>query len=161
MPARWMVIADVHLKADAPGRAEMLVAAVKRAGELKVDALINLGDLVSTGAVGEYQTVNEILKPIRKAVHVVGNHELLEGSLADFRTHFGAEQGAVSMPGVSWQMTVLNSGIEGLSPQCWAGKLGKAGVDLLSSAQASPIVLCHHPIAGTVRRSEQPMFGLD
>jgi predicted phosphodiesterase len=156
-----MVIADVHLKADAPGRAELLKEAVRHARELKVDALINLGDLVSTGIESEYRTALEILSPIPKVIHVVGNHEVLEGSLADFRTHFGLEQGTPAIPGVSWPLTVLNSGIEGLSPQCWAGKLGKAALELLASARSCPIVLCHHPVAGTVRRSEESMFGLD
>jgi hypothetical protein len=61
---------------------------------------------------------------------------------------------------------ILNSGIEGLPDERWNGQLDDASTQLLrktiDEAFGQPLLIfCHYPIAGTVRRSEQPMFGLD
>jgi 3',5'-cyclic AMP phosphodiesterase CpdA len=104
MGVTWMVLSDVHVKADAPGRAEMLRKAVALACERRVDVVVNLGDLVSTGIDREYELAREILAPLPDVIHVVGNHELQVGSLLDFRRHLGQVDGAAG------GVTVLCSG---------------------------------------------------
>src|SRR5690606_12605166 len=60
---------------------------------------------------------------------------------------------------------LLNSGIEGLPMTQWRGRLPEAQLDWLrqrlARAAGPAIIVCHHPLNATVRRSTEPMMSLD
>lgn len=166
MAHRIAILADVHL-ADADGAAaELLRHAVEKIEMLGVDRVVVLGDLLDRGTPEEYEAARKILGALADRLEpVLGNHELLSGSVADFEREWGKKphrQFALGeLPAV-----VLNSGIEGLPVSEWRGRIDADQLRWLAAvlepkAESPVAVFCHHPIAGTVRRSEEPMFGLE
>jgi 3',5'-cyclic AMP phosphodiesterase CpdA len=178
MPAnimRFAILADVHLSTPTtqyPGQdftftADLLRLAVPKIIAQQPDEVIIVGDLVNMGVAEEYAMAREILQPLQARVRAVpGNHELVKGSLADFRAGiFGGAVNSMVKPEGGPMLVLLNSGIEGLSPWQWHGQLNDDALATLDHAirhaDGSPLlVFVHHPPAGTVRQFPEPMMTL-
>jgi 3',5'-cyclic AMP phosphodiesterase CpdA len=182
---RWTILADVHLGTAAtqfPGQhytytADLLRRAVARVDALRAERVFVLGDLVNMGVAEEYDLAGSLLAPLRSRLEpLIGNHELVKGSVADFERFFGVravrELERPRQPGSALEAAalvppvfLLNSGVEGLPLTEWRGRLGESQLDWLRGrlerVDGPVIVMCHHPLAGTVRRSTEPMMSLD
>lgn len=174
MPERFVILADVHLGLVGPqpdgntyGEVDFLLdRAVEKIRAIDPRQVILLGDLVNRGFDAEYRLAREALSPvIERCLPVLGNHELQRGSIADFernmQTRAVRTETICGLPAI-----ILNSGIENLPDTEWGGavddgQLRLVGDVIVGAAKDRPLaVVVHHPIAGTVRRSDEAMFGL-
>lgn len=174
MPDRIAIIADIHL--GRAGRepdgsvvgdiAPILRHVVRKLIELDPQAVILLGDIVNRGFPAEYDQARRIFAPLdSRLVPVVGNHELQRAGVGDFERAWRAPASREIRIG-PLPALVLNGGIEGLPDNCWSGRLAIDQIDRLARfldehAGQPVIVFCHYPIAGTVARSDEPMFALE
>ena len=165
MSMRFVILADVHLPApgsqpNAAALADLFRRAVDRVRELNPASVILLGDTVERGVAAEYALAREIVKPIRLLVRPMpGNHELDNGTLADFRAAWAAEPFAADLMN-GWPIMRFNSAIEGLVEDEYYGRIPSEQLRLLDALlaahPASPtMIFSHHPLSGTVRRSEE------
>lgn len=171
MISRIIVAADIHLSADPafqgaqlrPSLAERFVAGCQA---LNPDAIVIVGDLVNSGCEAEYQIARQILQPIQSKCFVaIGNHELQAGSIADWERGTGHRPTRAleiaPLPG-----TLINSGIENLPSNQWGGRADDQSILTLSRQlrlhhDLPHMLFTHHPLIGTVRKSEEMMMGLD
>jgi 3',5'-cyclic-AMP phosphodiesterase len=174
MASRLIIFADVHLGFAplAPGATDVLHThrllreAVEKALALRPDRVVLLGDIVNSGEAEEHELARRLLAPLASRLEAVpGNHELLRGNLDDWQRAWGAAPYRHAAMG-DLPAALLNSGIEGLPLSQWGGRLDAAQLTwldgFLQARRSSPVLaFCHHPLAGTVRRSDQPMMGLD
>jgi 3',5'-cyclic AMP phosphodiesterase CpdA len=173
MPERWVILADVHLgtpatqfpKQDYTYTPDLLRQAVERAAALKPDRVVIVGDLVNMGVAQEYAVVAKLLAPVRhRAELMIGNHELVKGSIADFE-RFAGVSAARELTSAPLPTFLLNSGIEGLPLTEWRGRVDDDQLtrlrSMLQRANGPAVVFCHHPLTATVRRSTEPMMSLD
>jgi 3',5'-cyclic-AMP phosphodiesterase len=170
----WIaILADVHVgeerstKIRHSGASELLLAeAVEKIQQIGIGKTILLGDTVNQGWDSEYLAAKQILEPLHSQLEpVLGNHELQRGGFAEFTRMWGVDPvrqiRAWGMPAL-----ILNSGIEGLPDTRWNGRLDEQQlrqVDEFLEAYASmPVtIFCHHPLAHSVRGSDEPMLSLD
>lgn len=174
MRQRFVILADIHLSAPegqvpgqnlryVPGLLRRAVSGITRANP---DQVLLLGDIVNRGNEREYELVRPILQPLEDRLEpMIGNHELLEGTTADFERQFRVRAARRLFVG-GHSAVLLNSGIEGLPVSEWGGRVPGEQLRLIEEASAdaphAPLLLfCHHPLSGTVRRSDEPMMGLD
>ena len=165
------ILSDVHLstpETDFPDEhlahtADVLRRAVERIVALDVNRVIVNGDLVNMGTPEEYAAARELLGPLEGKIDAIpGNHELVKGDLEDFEREMNQlPLGRSEVGGLT--IVRLNTGVEGLTPHQWFGRLDKPSVhllnDVLEEDAARPLlVFCHHPVAGTVRLGEHPMM---
>ena len=168
---RLAILSDVHLstpETDFPDEhlahtGGVLRRAVEKIVALGVDRVIVNGDLVNMGTAVEYAAARELLKPVEDKLDALpGNHELVKGTLADFRREMNRPPlGRSEIGGLT--VLRLNTAIEGLTPWQWYGRLDAPSVRLLNDALAEDehrplLVFCHHPVAGTVRLGKHPMM---
>lgn len=163
---RLAIIADVHLGLAGREIAPLLQLAVEKTLELNPRKVVLLGDIVNRGYPQEYEQAGQILRPLSDRLEpVVGNHELQRAGVADFEAAWGTKASRkIELCGLP--ALLLNSAIENLPDTQWNGRLDACQLDMLTDFLAEhreqpAMVVCHYPPAGTVRRSEQPMFGLD
>ena len=134
--------------------------------EMEPQKVVLLGDVVNRGFPQEYESAQTLLAPLHAKIEpVVGNHELQRAWLQDFESAWNV-RATRETPICGLPTLILNSGIEGLPDERWNGRLDEASMRLLSDAvtrhrDQALLIFCHFPLAGTVRRSEVPMFGLD
>jgi predicted phosphodiesterase len=171
---RIVIFADVHMgrckqRPDGSTYGDptaLFQLGVDRAVELEPQRVVLLGDVVNRGFPQEYECAKTLLAPLQAKIEpVVGNHELQRASLSDFESAWSVrasrETTICGLPTI-----ILNSGIEGLPDERWNGQLDEASLRLLSDSVTRHrdrplLILCHFPMAGTVRRSELPMSGLE
>jgi 3',5'-cyclic AMP phosphodiesterase CpdA len=173
MSGRFVIFADMHLgliggQPDGQHYGD-IAPVIERAARLVVreqpDRIILLGDTVNRGYDREYDDAKRLLAPLGdKLVPIVGNHELQRASVADFERNMAVAayrtERICEIPSI-----ILNSGIENLPDSEWQGELSPAQLRFLDEqlprVPAGPLfVFVHHPIPGTVRNSEKPMYGL-
>jgi 3',5'-cyclic-AMP phosphodiesterase len=170
--SRIAIIADVHLglpETQFPGQdytyaQKLLPQAVQAIAALNPDRVVIVGDLVNMGTEAEYVMAKDLLSPLADRIEpMIGNHELVRGSVADFRRAWGVEPyRRITLGGLP--AVILNSGVEGLPMTEWRGRLNAQQYQMLDeilSVDSPLLIFCHHPIAGTVRRSDELMMGLD
>ena len=174
MSTRIVLLADVHLGVaetqfphqDLTHAPDLLRRAVGLIQPLEPDIVIVVGDLANMGTAAEYEIAREILQPLAGMIELlIGNHELLKGTIPFWRdTWKQAPYRRGEIAGLP--VVFLSSGLEHLPPTQWRGALDDAQHGFLAEASDSHpdqplLVFCHHPLSNTVRRSDQPMFGLD
>lgn len=170
---RIVIAADVHL--GLRGRqddgkvfgdvAAVFDRALPAISSTKPDAAVFLGDLVNRGYDSEYAHFRTAMPTtFPKIIPVLGNHELQRASIADFERHMRTKAFRTESIG-GLPAIVLNSGVENLPDSQWHGTLSADQINFLDTelprVKSGPLlVFVHHPIAGTTRDSERPMFGL-
>lgn len=173
LPQRIAILADAHLglhRLQSDGHtygevSSVLDRAISRIAQLELQQVVLLGDLVNRGYQDEYTRARRALEPIwNRCVPVLGNHELQRASIADFERNMNCRPFRISPVG-GLPAIILNSGIEHLPDTEWQGELDHRQLEFLDDASSRlppgpRLVFVHHPIAGTVRDSEQPMHGL-
>jgi len=86
----FVQLSDPHIKAGRAYNDRLFKAAIAKTNEMKPDFVLITGDLVETGAPENYDRFQELARGIKaKTYFLVGNHELQEGTLADFEKRFG------------------------------------------------------------------------
>jgi 3',5'-cyclic AMP phosphodiesterase CpdA len=173
MARRIAILADTHVGLAGPqpsGRVygdptPILSSAVDDILHDGADQAFFVGDIVNQGYPQEYHRAKRILAPLQRLFEpVLGNHELQRASVSDFEGHWGVR--AIRMSLFSdFPAIVLNSGIENLPDDQWHGVLCDVQLRLVEEVlvrhQDVPLfIFCHHPIAGTVLGSDEPMGGL-
>ena len=95
---------------------------------------------------------------------MLGNHELVRGSIADFHR----EMSVPATPPHAGRppALLLNSGIEGLPMTQWRGRIGPIQLhwldqQLSESPDTPTLVFSHHPLQDTVYHSDAEMMRLD
>ena len=142
---RFVVLADVHMGTPVtqfPGQnytyaADLLRRAVDQIRSLSPRHIFIVGDLVNMGTEDEYRQAADILREFDGSVSTVpGNHELVRGSIDDFkRLAIGATLSSISAR-EDRPVTIvhLNSGIEGMTPWHWHGRVDEPGLAALEQA---------------------------
>lgn len=171
MISRIIVAADFHLSAQStpsgkplqPTLAERFVDYCQQANP---DAVVIVGDLVDSGNPAEYDLACKLLKPIQSRCYLgIGNHELLQGDIAQWSTGTGQRPCRALEIG-PLPATILNSGIENLPRTQWGGRADELSLQMVHRQlrlyrDLPHFIFTHHPLVGTVRRSEETMMGLD
>jgi 3',5'-cyclic AMP phosphodiesterase CpdA len=173
MGNRFVILADVHLGIEGlqpNGQTYgdvgfVLDRAVQHVRDISPDRIILLGDLVNLGHDHEYDRLRRALGPaLERCVPVIGNHELQRASIADFERNMGVRAYRTDLIH-GLPTIVLSSAIEHLPDDQWQGEPDVRQLAFLEEqVRRTPpgplVVIVHHPIAGTVRDSDKPMFGL-
>jgi predicted phosphodiesterase len=165
MAARFVVISDVHLSGPGP-RADLFRKAIARAVELQAASVVLLGDTVETGSAAEYALAVEIVQPVRLQIRSMpGNHELMAGTINDFRKAWLIEPATADLID-NLPVMRFNSAIAGQPPEEYFGRVTPDQLRLLDAlldARPTLPALCfsHHPLAGTVARSDEPQFAVE
>jgi len=175
MTIRLAILADVHLgtpQTQFPGQdlthaGDLLRSAVTAMAAQQPHELVIVGDLVNMGTDEEYAIAGRILRELSVPVSTVpGNHELVKGSLEQFKAKSPGARVAdmrAGAPGPTFAW--LNSGIEGLPLWHWHGRLDDAGLGVIDRVTAEHpdrplIAFCHHPPEDTVKPARYPMMTL-
>jgi 3',5'-cyclic AMP phosphodiesterase CpdA len=171
---RLAILADVHIGLLGPqgdgavfgDPTPLLERAVGRLLGVNPDKVVLLGDIVNRGYPHEYDRARQVLAPLMDRVEpMVGNHELQRAGIADFERAWNVsavrETDLCGLPAL-----LLNSGVENLPDSQWHGRLDTPQLDrlrrFLAGQSGRPVlILCHHPIKGTVTVSDEPMFALE
>jgi 3',5'-cyclic AMP phosphodiesterase CpdA len=165
MSTRLIIISDVHLNGPGP-RADLFRRAIARAVEMKANFVVLLGDTVETGAPAEYALALEIVKPVRLQIRSLpGNHELLQGTINDFRKTWLVEPATLDLIENNPVMR-FNSAVAGQKPEEYFGRVTPDQLKLLDALLAArptlpAFMFSHHPLAGTVKRSEEVQFAIE
>jgi 3',5'-cyclic AMP phosphodiesterase CpdA len=173
MPKRIAILADTHVGLSGlqpDGRvygdaAPVLERAVQEIARDEPDQAFFVGDIINRGFSREYVRAKHILAPLQRIFEpVIGNHELQRASVREFESQWGTAAVRVTVFS-DFPAIVLNSGIESLPDSQWHGVLDELQLRLVEEQLALhrdvPVfVFCHHPIAGTVRGSDEPMGAL-
>ena len=175
MRKRLAILADVHLgtrDTQFPGQdltyaGDLLRRAVAGIEAQQPDELVIVGDLVNMGTIDEYDIARDALSTLAGVTSTIpGNHELVKATLEDFRARsIGAKEAQVQVGPTGAVFAWINSGIEGLTPWHWHGRVDELGLQALDRATAEHgerplIVFCHHPPEGTVKPARYPMMFL-
>lgn len=128
---------------DSRGDARTLALILKQAGHLKVEWLINLGDLVDKGREREYQEYATFLRRSSSGVPVFmtpGNHDIDNGGGRHYAARFGP--GSYSFDYGRWHFTLVESSTGSIS----ASDRGWLDADLGASIMPQAVVLTHYPL---------------
>jgi 3',5'-cyclic AMP phosphodiesterase CpdA len=165
MPTRLIIISDAHL--PGPGLiTDLFRRAIARAVELNPVTVVLLGDTVETGKAEEYALALEIVKPVRLLIRSLpGNHELLAGTINDFRNAWLVEPATVDLID-NLPVMRFNSAVAGQKEEEYFGRVTPEQLRLLDALlSARPtlpaILFSHHPLTNTVRRSDEVQFAIE
>jgi len=165
MPSRLVIISDVHL--DGPGpRADLFRRAIAKAVELNPSSVVLLGDTVSTGKPEEYALALDIVKPVRLLIRSLpGNHELLSGTINDFRKTWLVEPATLDLID-NLPVMRFNSAVAGQKEEEYFGRVTPDQLRLLDALLCArptlpAILFSHHPLSGTVRRSDESQYAIE
>jgi 3',5'-cyclic AMP phosphodiesterase CpdA len=165
MSTRLVIIPDAHV--DGPGpRADLLRRAIAKAVELNPATVVLLGDTVENGKPEEYALAQEIVKPVRLLIRSLpGNHELLKGTINDFRKTWLVEPATADLID-NLPVMRFNSAVGGQSEEEYFGRVTPDQLRLLNALlSARPtlpaLVFSHHPLANTVRTSDQFQLAIE
>jgi 3',5'-cyclic AMP phosphodiesterase CpdA len=159
MPTRLIILSDVHLPGPGP-LAELFRRAIAKAAELQPSTVVLLGDTVETGKPEEYALALEIVKPVRLLIRSLpGNHELLSGTINDFRKAWLVEPATLDLID-NLPVMRFNSAVGGQTEEEYFGRVTPDQLRLLDALlSARPtlpaILFSHHPLSNTVRLSYQ------
>jgi 3',5'-cyclic AMP phosphodiesterase CpdA len=165
MSTRLVIISDIHL--DGPGpRADLFRRAIAKAVELNPASVVLLGDTVESGKADEFALALEIVKPVRLLIRSLpGNHELLWGTINDFRKTWLVEPATADLID-NLPVMRFNSAVAGQSPEEYFGRVTPDQLRLLDALlSARPtlpaILFSHHPLTNTVRRSDEFQYTVE
>ncbi|MBV8779855.1 MAG: metallophosphoesterase [Phycisphaerae bacterium] len=165
MSTRLAILADVHV--DGPGRrADFLADAVKRIRSLSCDSVVLLGDTVELGLAEEYAIVRLVISPLLEITRpMVGNHEVQKGSIADFRKAWNVESATADLI-ENLPVMRFNTAIAHQPQDEYFGTVGVEQLKLLSAVldarrESPAVVFTHHPLANSVRRSDEKNLMID
>jgi 3',5'-cyclic AMP phosphodiesterase CpdA len=165
MPTRVIILSDVHLPGPGP-LADLFRRAIAKAAELQPAMLVLLGDTVETGKPEEYALALEIVKPVRSLIRSLpGNHELLSGTINDFRKAWLVEPATLDLID-NLPVMRFNSAVAGQKEEEYFGRVTPDQLRLLDALlSARPtlpaLLFSHHPLANTVGRSEEIQFAIE
>lgn len=162
------LLADLHLSTEATGTwrvshrtEERLKRAIRSINGTDVDAVVFVGDLVQSGARGEYDALDRLLSDLEAPfLAVPGNHDLYASgsepklSLEEFEKRytpgslpFHERIGGVDLLGVN-----SNASTHGSLSDSYAGRLSEATLEWLADrleALEDPLVAVHHDLPGS------------
>jgi predicted MPP superfamily phosphohydrolase len=132
MSTRLVIIPDAHV--DGPGpRADLLRRAIAKAVELNPATVVLLGDTVENGKPEEYALAQEIVKPVRLLIRSLpGNHELLKGTINDFRKTWLVEPATADLID-NLPVMRFNSAVGGQSEEEYFGRVTPDQLRLLNA----------------------------
>jgi predicted MPP superfamily phosphohydrolase len=165
MPSRLIIISDVHLPGPGP-IADLFRRAIAKAAELNPAMIVLLGDTVETGKAEEYALALEIVKPVRLLIRSLpGNHELLTGAINDFRKTWLVEPATLDLID-NLPVMRFNTAVGGQKEEEYFGRVTPDQLRLLDALlSARPtlpaFMFSHHPLANTVRRSDEFQFTIE
>jgi predicted phosphodiesterase len=165
MSTRLVIISDAHVPGPGP-LADLLRSAIARAVELNPASVVLLGDIVENGTADEYALALDCVRPVRMLIRSLpGNHELLSGTINDFRKAWLVEPATVDLID-NLPVMRFNSAVPKQSEAEYFGRVTPDQLKLLDALlDARPtlpaILFSHHPLANTVRRSDEFQFAIE
>lgn len=159
MEARWALLSDTHIPADAANEyrgfrpVENLRKVTPQVSAWKPDGVMICGDLARLeGLPGDYAALKQLLAPVLQqtpSAMALGNHDHRNNFLAGFGDQRGAQtlkaRHVVSVDAGPVRLVVLDSLV---APNSTPGLLGKTQrlwlADHLDSLDAKPVVVCVH-----------------
>ncbi len=130
---------------------------------MSCDAVVLLGDTVSFGRPDEYALVRSIVAPIRSIITpMLGNHEVQEGTRAGFRAAWHVEPFTAdlieNLPVMRFDTAIAAQPDEEAFGEVGQDQLALCDAVMSSRPNLPAIIFAHHPLANTVRRSEEKNF---